>query len=198
MLYKIGRMLCIILTRILFRIEVAGEQNIPQAQGYILVANHRSNFDPMFVVQKMHAQVHFMAKAELFRNKLFGRLLLAVGTFPVERGRGDTGAIDWAKNVITQGRVLGMFPEGTRSTDGTPLRPKSGAALIAMQTGADILPCAVCFGERLRFRSKVTVRYGALIKNEELGISQAGSTHEIKVASRLMMDEIKKLMEAGS
>ncbi len=195
MLYKIGRNLCMILLWILFSVKVEGKEYIPN-KGYILVANHRTNFDPLFVVTGIHAQVCFMAKVELFRNPLLGWLLKHLGAFPVERGKGDTGAIDWAVDLTRGGKVLGMFPEGTRSVNGAPLRPKSGASLIAMQTGADLLPCAVCYGEKLGFRTRVTVRYGRLIQNEELNFTPGvQSTSEIKAASRLIMDRIIGLLE---
>ena len=195
MLYKVGRKLCMILLWILFSVKVEGKEHIPR-KGYILVANHRTNFDPLFVVTGIHAQVCFMAKAELFRNPLLGWVIKHLGAFPVERGKGDTGAIDWAVNLIRDGKVLGMFPEGTRSVSGVPQRPKSGAALIAMQTGADLLPCAVCYGGKLGLRTKVIIRYGALIRNDELNFTPGiQSTAEIKAASRLIMDRIIGLLE---
>ena len=196
MLYKIGWCACMALIRILFGVRVTGRENIPKDQGYILVANHRSNFDPLFVAVGIHKQVHYMAKAELFRNKLLGCLLKGLGAFPVERGKGDSGAIEWAEELIREGRVLGLFPEGPRSKDGKLQRPRSGAALIAMQTGADVLPCAVCYGDRLGFRTKVNTCYGELIKNERFGFTPGvNSPRELKDASHLIMDEIVKLME---
>ena len=89
-----------------------------------------------------------------------------------------------------------MFPEGTRSKDGTPGKPKSGVAMIASQTNASVLPCAVCYGKELRFRTRLTIRYGPLIPYERLGFSQANAApREIKAASRLIMDEIVRLLE---
>lgn len=195
MLYKIGRALCVFFLRILFSVRIEGKENIPRT-GYILVANHRTNFDPLFVVTGVRAQVCFMAKSELFHNPLLGWVLGHLGAFPVERGKGDTGAVDWAVDLIRNGKVLGMFPEGTRSVTGAPQRPKSGASLVAMRTGANLLPCAVCYGEKLGFRTKVIVRYGRPILNEELNFTPGTqSTAEIKAASRLMMNRIVGLLE---
>ncbi len=198
MFYKIARGVCIIVLHLLFRVKVEGKEHIPCKKGYILVANHRTNFDPLFVVAGLRQQVHFMAKAELFRGWFMEHLMNALGAFPVDRGKGDSGAIDWSDNLIRQGRVLGMFPEGTRSPDGKPQRPKSGAALIAMRTQADVLPCAVCFGEKLTFRAPVTVRYGAPIAFEQLGFTPGiNSPREIKNASHQMMGEVIRLLEVG-
>lgn len=197
MLYRLGIFLCKVLVHLLFRCEVEGLEHVPANDGFILAANHRTNFDPLFVAAPLRQQVHFMAKAELFKNKFFGKLLLGLGAFPVERGKGDTGAIGWATGVLRGGGVLGMFPEGTRSKDGKPGRPKSGAAMIACQTGEDVLPCAVCYGEKLGFRSLVRVRYGKPIPVAQLGFTSATeiSPHEIKEASRMIMNQIVDLLE---
>lgn len=99
------------------------------------------------------------------------------------------------RTSVRSGAVLGMFPEGTRSKDGTPGKPKSGVAMIASQTNASVLPCAVCYGKELRFRTRLTIRYGPLIPYERLGFSQANAApREIKAASRLIMDEIVRLL----
>lgn len=197
MIYRIGWAACKIFIHLMLKIKVVGRENIPKT-GFILASNHRSNYDPPLVATNFWQQVYFMAKIELFQKKGFGWLLRRLGAFPVERGKGDTGAIDWARNVVESGGVLGMFPEGHRSQDGKPLRPKSGTAMIAGQTKADVLPCAVCFGEKLRFRSPVTVRYGTIIKAEELGFTGDGTApREIKAASRLIMDRIIALLEEG-
>ena len=95
--------------------------------------------------------------------------------------------------LVQSGKVLAMFPEGTRSTDGIPLRPKSGAALVAAKTKADIIPVAICFEGKLRFRSRITVRYGKLIPNGELGIT-TGAPREIKTASKKLMARITELL----
>ncbi len=199
MLYKIGWAVCEILIRILFHVEIYGRENIPKAGDYMLVANHRTNFDPLFVVAGVKRnQVCFMAKAELFSNGFQRWLFKHLGAFPVERGKGDSGALDWAQTVVREGKILGMFPEGTRSKDGKPLRPKSGAAMIAMQTGTDVLPCAVCFGPELKFRTRVVIRYGKLLQNSELGFTPgANSPREIKDVSRRIMAQVVQLLEEG-
>lgn len=197
MIYRLGWLACKISVHFMFRVKVVGRENIPK-KGFILASNHRSNWDPPLVATNFSQQVFFMAKIELFQKRLFGWLLRHLGAFPVERGKGDTGAIDWARKVVEGGGVLGMFPEGHRSEDGKPLRPKSGTATIAGQTKSDVLPCAVCFEEKLRFRSPVTVRYGAVIPAEELGFTGDGtSPREIKAATRLIMDRIIGLLEQG-
>lgn len=200
MVYKFCIFLCKIFVYILFRVRMEGRENIPRGKGFILACNHRTNFDPLLVAVRMPQQIHFMAKAELFqRNAALAWILRRLGAFPVERGKGDTGAIQWAEHLLRVGGVLGMFPEGTRNKDGTPGRPKSGTAMIACQTAADVLPCAVCFGDELGFRSTVTVRYGKMIAFEELGFSSTSmSPRELKEASRLIMDRVTAMLEADN
>jgi len=191
--YSLARIITRCLIYILYDIKFEGLENIPDNGGYILASNHRTNFDPIFLAVKLKPQLFFMAKAELFKNKFVGFIIKNLGAFPVERGKGDTGAIEWAVNLLKDGKVLAMFPEGTRSLDGVPLKPKSGVAVVANQTKADILPCAVCFGKRLGFRGKVTIKYGKLIKNQELQFKD-GTPGEIKNASKIIMNKIIELL----
>lgn len=198
MIYQIARAACWLFEHLAFRVKIEGKEFVPKpgARGYIVVANHRTNMDPLFLAADLPMQVRYMAKSELFEKNFFMNwLLLHLGAFPVERGKGDTSAIDLAEKIIREGGVLGMFPEGTRSPDGTLLRPKSGAAMIAMQTGADVLPCGIYFEGKLRFRSRVTVRFAPVIPFEDLGFTPgANSPREIKAVSRRMMEAIGGLL----
>ena len=193
-LYPIGKAATYPLVRFLFKMRYEGLENIPEKEGFILACNHRSNFDPIFIVHKVPAQLHFMAKIELFRNRLLGWLLSGLGSFPVERGSGDTGAMDRATQIVRDGEILAIFPEGHRSKDGKPLRARSGIGMVAAQTGANVLPCAVQFGKRLGFRCQVTVRYGKLIPNEALEVS-ADSPRTIRKASLRVMEDIVALLD---
>ena len=194
MLYPFGNLVTYWLVHLLFRMRYEGLENIPPDRGFILASNHRSNFDPLFIAHKLRSAVCYMAKAELFQNGFIGWILRNVNAFPVARGTGDTSALDAAREIIRSGRVLGMFPEGHRSKDGKPLRVRSGVALIAAQTGADVLPCAVYYVGRLHFRAQVTVRYGKLIPSAELE-AQADSPASIRAASKRIMEDIIALLE---
>lgn len=194
MLYPFGKTVTYWFVRLLFRMRYEGLENIPPGRGFILASNHRSNFDPLFIAHKLRAAVHYMAKAELFQIGFIGWIFRSLNAFPVARGTGDTSALDTAKNIVRSGQVLGMFPEGHRSKDGKPLRARSGVALIAAQTQADVLPCGVIFGDKLRFRSQVIVRYGKLIPAAELG-ARADSPASIRTASKRIMEDIIALLE---
>ena len=132
---------------LLFPFKTIGRENIPDTPGQpplVLCCNHISVIDPVFLEMCQKRHVYFMAKEEIFKNRLatwfFAKQL---GAFPVKRGAGDTGALDTARRIVEEGKLLGIFPEGTRSKDGRLGRAKSGAALIAAQTGASVLPVAI-------------------------------------------------------
>lgn len=195
-LYPFGKAVTCALVRILYDVRYEGMENIPMGQGFILASNHIKAIDPLFIAHKVPQQLHFMAKIELFKNRFIGWILRSVNAFPVDRGKGDTGALDEAGIRIKNGGVLAMFIEGHRSADGRPQRPRSGVALIAGRTGADVLPCAVVCGKNLRFRSRVLVKYGPLIKNDELNVDLE-SSQTLKLASKKIMGEIVNMFEAS-
>lgn len=192
-LYPFGKAVTYLFVRAAFRMSYEGLENIPKDRGVILASNHKSGMDPLFIAHKIPGHLHFMAKIELFKNPVMGWILRHVNAFPVDRGKGDTSALDEAKARIEGGGVLGMFIEGHRSKDGRPQRARSGVALIAGRTGADILPCAVVYGQKLRFRARVTVRYGPIIKNETLGIDLA-SPSSLRLAAKSVMSDIVELL----
>lgn len=132
------------------RWEVRGREHVPLEGGLIVVSNHLNNADPPIVGAGVaRRRIRWMAKVELFRYP-FGVIPRLWGAFPVRRFEADLGAMLNAERILRQGGVLGMFPEGTRSRTGYLGRPHPGTALIALRTGAPVLPCAVTGTERLR------------------------------------------------
>ncbi|HHY53001.1 MAG TPA: 1-acyl-sn-glycerol-3-phosphate acyltransferase [Clostridiales bacterium] len=193
-LYSFGKAVTYPVVRGLFSIRYEGLENIPKQGGFILACNHRSNFDPVLIAHKVPHQIHYLAKDELVRIAVVGSIIRNLGVVPIKRGTGDKQALEAAIAVLRQGGVLGIFPEGHRSPDGTPLRPHSGVALIAGQTGADVLPCAVSYGPKLGFRIPITIRYGKLIPNEELGVD-ISSPSTLKAATRRIMEDIVAMLD---
>ena len=182
------------------RVRVVGRENFPPEDvPLVLCCNHISNWDPILLVltsRKRH--VYFMAKAELFKNRLFSWFLgKQLGAFPVHRGTGDTGAIDTAKRLVEDRKLMGIFPEGTRSKDGKLLRPKSGVALIVSQTGASVLPAAVVTkNQKWRPFQRVTVVYGKPLSPETLHLTEKEHP-DIRYATRLIMQTIGELIETN-
>ncbi|MCL2580467.1 MAG: 1-acyl-sn-glycerol-3-phosphate acyltransferase [Oscillospiraceae bacterium] len=180
--------------RFAFAMRYEGVENIPAGGGYILACNHRSNFDPILLAHKVPQQIHYLAKVELVRVPVVGGVIRSLGVIPVDRGGGDTAALDNAARLVQNGGVLGMFPEGHRSKTGAPLRPRSGVSVIAGKTGANILPVAVSYTKGVRFRGKVTIRFGEVIPFERLAIDLE-SPGTIRAASKLIMEEIVAMLE---
>lgn len=145
-----------------FRIETEGTEKLPKEGGYLFVSNHRSNADPILIgIQNPKTQFCFLAKQELFSQGFAGWLLRKLGAVAIDRGSGDISALDELGSRLKSGENALIFPEGTRSKDGKLGHFKTGAALIAAQTGVPIVPVGICFDGKLHFRSRIRVAYGA-------------------------------------
>ena len=194
-IYVVGRILVIPIFKLLFFYKVNGKKNLPKKGPFIVCSNHLSNYDPVFLALTQKRQIYYMAKSELFKNKFLSWLIRTLGAFPVERGAGDGKAINEAENVVNDGRLLGIFIEGTRSKTGEFLRPKSGAAIIAHQMNVPVIPvCITPKDKKVKIFHKVTISWGKPMSVEELGLKNGGG-EEYRKASRMIMDEIKKLRE---
>lgn len=192
--YSIVKNIVSALIPFVYRVKVEGTENIPKDKGYILCCNHISFMDPVILIAKVKDQCHFMGKIELFRNPFLSYIFRSLGAFPVDRGKGDTGAVDHAVQLVKDGKVFAIFPEGTRSKTGELGRLKSGAVVIASRTGGDILPCVIKKGSRRFLRRTVTLKFGSVIKNSSLGID--GTSHsQIKSATRLLTKSFESLLE---
>ena len=144
-----------------YKLETEGLENIPEGSGYLFVSNHRSNADPILIgVQNPQTQFCFLAKQELFSDGLIGWLLRKLGAVAVDRGAGDLTALEEIEFRLQNGQNALIFPEGTRSKDGKLGHFKTGAALIASQTGVPVVPVAISFDDELHFRSRIRISYG--------------------------------------
>ncbi|MBE6851615.1 MAG: 1-acyl-sn-glycerol-3-phosphate acyltransferase [Ruminococcus sp.] len=183
-----------------YNIKVEGRENIPKKGSFIFASNHRSYADPVLVVICGRGKFSFMAKSELFENKAFGWLIRALGAFPVERGKGDTAAIDRAISRVKEGTHLLIFPEGTRSMTGKVGRGKTGVALIAAKAETDVIPVGINFEGKLHFRSKIIVRYGKPIPASQFAMADDLSDRDmLRMLKRNVvppiMDGIKALVD---
>lgn len=191
----------IILTflRIFYSIRFEGKENCPKEGGYVYASNHRSYMDPVLITLAVKRPFAYMAKEELFKqNIFFTAIIKMMGAFPVERGKGDTSVIDTSIEKLEKGKNLVIFPEGTRSYDGKVGKGKTGVALIASKAHRDVIPVGIIFeGPKLKFRSKILVRYGEKISADELLLSDEASPKELKALKLKIMTAITELVEGN-
>lgn len=167
------------LVRIVFRLRVKGEDEIPRHGPVILIANHKSYLDPVVLGVSLKRQIYFVAKKELFKIPLFGQLITALGAFPVDRNSLDRKAFGKSLELLQKGQVVGIFPEGTRVRKGEIGEVKPGAYLIAKLSGAPV--CLAC----IRGVFPLIIKKGALpclsrvvIKFKFLGIIEKDISRE--------------------
>lgn len=165
-LYYIGRIIIRMLLLLLTRLRVKGRENIPNQGPLLIVANHMNLTDPVLLGVNLNRKLVFMAKEELFRSRFSRYLMSSLGAFPVRRGQLDRKAMRLAHQLLEQGQALVTFPEGMRSRTAQLQPAFSGSTLIALRSGAPILPVGITGTEKLRgvawlwHRPRLTVNIG--------------------------------------
>ena len=132
-----------------FRLRRLGREHVPEG-GVILAANHRSFLDPFAIGCAVKRPIFFVAKQELFRNRLIGWFLNCMGAFPVRRGESDEESVKTALALLERGSAVVIFPEGTRIRSGSLAKPKRGVGRLALQSGAPVVPIALTGSEHAR------------------------------------------------
>ncbi len=133
-----------------FRMNRIGREHVPAEGPVIIAANHRSFLDPFIIGTLSRRPVYFVAKVELFQRPVFGWILNALGAFPVQRGTGDAGAMDTARQILERGDCVVIFPEGTRVRPGALGKARRGVGRLALETGAAVVPVAIIGTESVR------------------------------------------------
>ncbi|HEX4204149.1 MAG TPA: lysophospholipid acyltransferase family protein [Ktedonobacteraceae bacterium] len=160
-LYDILRWIAIFVLSIAARVHLRTRYHIPRHGPYIVASNHLSWTDIPLVPMYMPGKVVYMAKEEAFTSKI-GWLVRFLGAFPVKRGEGDRQALRAADEQLKRGKVLVIFPEGTRSKTHTLGKAHAGLAMIALRAGVPVLPVAIWGSEQVfkKFGAEVTISYG--------------------------------------
>lgn len=140
MLYSFAKSLFKVILVLVGRYKITGQENLPKDGPVIVVCNHVSYWDPIILGCALDRQVHFMAKAELFSIPIFGSIVKRLGAFPIKRGHSDHKALRMAVRLLQGGKVLGVFPEGTRSKKGSLLPFRTGITMIAYKVGCPVVP----------------------------------------------------------
>lgn len=189
--YKIIKGFAKLLLSLIYKIEIEGKEYIPKEGRGIVSSNHFSLMDPIVIAAFLPRKVNYMAKEELFSNRLFALFLNKVGVFPVKRDGADISAIRTALKILNNGEIFGIFPEGTRSKPGEVLKAKPGSAMIAIKSQSPVIPVAV-MGNYKPF-SKVRIVIG-----EPMDLSgyygKKIHTDEYQKLSQEVLDTIRKLI----
>jgi 1-acyl-sn-glycerol-3-phosphate acyltransferase len=124
-------------------VRISGRRHLPESGGVLLVCNHQSFFDPMLAGIAVDREASFMARDTLFRNPWFTRLIQSVNAYPVRRGEADLGAIKETLKRLRDGKVVVIYPEGTRTLDGQIGPMLAGLAAIAKKAQVPLVPTLI-------------------------------------------------------
>jgi 1-acyl-sn-glycerol-3-phosphate acyltransferase len=192
MIYFISRNILKLLFKIFFRLRIVGSENCPKNGPLIVAPNHTSFLDPLIAGFAVPRELNFMARNSLFKNRIFGKILTSVHAFPLKREGADVGAMRLAIDKLCHGKAVLIFPEGTRSKDGSLGTPRAGIGLLAASSGANILPCYIK-GSReslpkgaifLRFK-KITVYVGKPLRIDK---NSSGKEYYMQIAKNTMTE----------
>ena len=181
--------------------KVYGRENIPASGRLILCSNHLSYIDPVFTDSCIHRQICFMAKAQLFTNKFVTAVVTWFNAYPVNRGAFDRQAIRNSIAILNAEQVIGLYPEGTRSTDGIIREGHQGVGLISVMAGSPVLPVAIT-GTNMIIRKphkrlffpQIKIAFGKPIDTASI-IKQYGNKQASEIITLQTMSEIKKLYQ---
>jgi 1-acyl-sn-glycerol-3-phosphate acyltransferase len=193
--------------RVVWRPKKVGVQNLPKRGAAILAANHASYLDWLFLPLVSPRKICFLAKSDYFtgrgvKGKFQKAFFAGTGQVPVVRsgGTASAAALETAKEVLADGRLLGIFPEGTRSPDGRLYRGRTGVARMALESGVPVVPCALIGlyeaapqGRRIPRVAPVEVRIGT-----PLDFSRYAGQEGDRVVLRTVTDEIMNAIKALS
>ena len=199
MLYAILKPMAAAIMRLGFALEVRGREHVPETGPAILVSNHVSLLDPPFVGAAAPRQLYFLAKEELFAIPLLGRLIRALHARPVRRDGADGRALKAALKLLAENRAILLFPEGTRGAEGRLGEGKPGAGMLAVLSGAPVVPVyvsgtarALPRGRALPRPTRVRVTFGPPLVFKTAGDDRRKERY--REATEEMMRAIGQLM----
>ena len=158
-IYKISCLILYPVIHLMYPMKIAGRKNIPEG-ATIICSNHSDAIDPVLLGFAVGPKVviHFMAKAELFRNRFLSLLIKLYGGFSIDRGKNDISAMRTAIRLLNKGEAIGIFPEGHRTENDDPSSGKTGTVRLAAKLKAPVLP--VYMSRKKRLFRRINVRIG--------------------------------------
>lgn len=181
--------------RLFYPLKIIGKKNMKKGGGYVLTCTHTSNMDPILLNIYFNKKIRFLAKKELFKNKLSAWFFRKLGAYPVDRDHPDIAAFKYSLSVLKDNKILGIFPEGTRNKnhDDKPIADiKSGAITFASRGGTYILPM-VMYDKVRAFRKNY------LIIGEPFNIvgedPKRLTKEEVELNTNRLVEEMEKLRD---
>ena len=156
MLYSIARAILIPIFLFFYNYRIIGLENVPEKGPYIACGNHVSMIDPIFVGIALPHRMYFMAKAELFKNKFMGALMRGLGAFPIKRGEADIKSIKTSLKLLNSGKILALFPEGTRNKTGETVA-EPGIAMLSIKSKVPVVPVAIISNYKFFKRTNIVI-----------------------------------------
>jgi 1-acyl-sn-glycerol-3-phosphate acyltransferase len=201
-IYYFSRLIFIVLLKLLYRVRIYGQDNIPEAP-YLVTSNHASYLDPLLVgIACYKNTIDFMTKRELFDVPFFGAWCRAVGCIELNRGNNSIKGLRDALGRIKRGRCVSIFPEGGRTTDGSLREAKKGAGFIIAKARVPVVPIyiegslkAMPKGGRIFLWAKVNAYVGKPVRPEEL-LMKTGEEKEYGKLAELVMERIARIKES--
>ncbi|WKY47251.1 lysophospholipid acyltransferase family protein [Eubacteriaceae bacterium ES3] len=190
MIYSICRVIVYFINLLIFNFKIRGKENIPKTGSALICPNHVSIYDPCVIASITPRYIHFMAKAELFKNPFLRWLLTHLYAFPVNRGNVGMETIKTSLKVLREQELLGIFPEGTRVKEGERIPPASGFVVFALKTKSPIIPVRIV--GKYGFRRKIEIVVGEPIYLTEY-YGKKHSEEELKKISEEIMDQVYEL-----
>lgn len=177
---------------LLFLPKVIGRKNTKIKGKAVIISNHLSMWDPLFISIMFRRQIYWMGKIELFKNKFLKIFFSLVKSFPVRRGEGDLPAIRHAFNVLRNGHLLGIFPEGTRVKGGEIRNFEPGTSMIALKNRAPVIPIYIK-GEYKLFRRMTMIIGEPVLLSDYVG--ESTNTHTVTIATEFLENKMKDIKD---
>ncbi|KAF0122522.1 MAG: 1-acyl-sn-glycerol-3-phosphate acyltransferase [bacterium] len=197
MLYEIAKLIISPFFNSYIRLDIVGHKNIPRSGGVILAPNHISYLDPILLGVAIKRKVYSMAKGELFKNAILRFVMTHLKAFPVKRGRMDRYALKRSLQILNQGKVLNMFPEGTIPLNSNTIEGKPGVVWLALKANVPVVPVKITGSDKLLPDGKVFPKMGRarIVFGQPISFETKDNTYKKnkKRITEKIMEEIEKL-----
>ncbi len=205
LIYRVGQLLFKAVGCFYFRWEVRDRERVPAFGPVILVANHASYLDPPLIGAALKRDIHYLARASLFRHRLFGAVLRAVNCVPVDRERGSPAGLKGILQRLRAGGGVLLFPEGTRTFDGRLQPAEAGVGMLVIKSTCPVVPVRLlgtyeAYGRHIKFPRprRVSIRFGlpldfALVRKEAESRARAELKELYKRVANEAMEAVARL-----